>query len=141
MQLCAFASQMPSVVTKCVRWQNKSAMKLRAQFILEISVGRTRVCIFLASQQGERRQHAHCLQRRINDAGASKKCAILFVATFTHAVNFETSIFLNIFIALPKFDSGQLLFLGLTLLSALSQPLRALFAEYHKIPAQKKATT
>jgi transposase len=48
--------------------------------ILNPAVGRTRVCIFLACQRGERRRHAHCLQRRNNEAGATKKCAILSVA-------------------------------------------------------------
>jgi hypothetical protein len=79
---------------------------------LETAVGRIKVCLFLASQQGERRQHAHCLQRRNNDAGASKKGAILFVATFTHKVNFEIPKFFSIFIVLSELVSGQLRFLG-----------------------------
>ena len=85
--------------------------------ILETSVGRTRVCPVLfqyvwASQRGERRQYAHCLQRRINETGESKKGAILFVATFTYKASFEIPKFFNKIITLPKFRSGQLRFLG-----------------------------
>ena len=47
--------------------------------------------------------------------GRTKKCAILFVATFTHRVNFEMPKFFNIFIDLTKLVSGQLRFLGLSL--------------------------
>ena len=86
--------------------------RLIEPIILETAVGRTKGCIFLAFQQGIRRQHAHCLQRRNNDAGASKKCAILFVATFTHKVNFEIPKIFKIFIALSELVSGQLPFLG-----------------------------
>jgi hypothetical protein len=79
---------------------------------LEKAIGRAKGCNFLAFQQGVRRQHAHCLQRRNNDAGASKKSAILFVATFTHKVKVVIPIFFIIFIALTELGSGQLLFLG-----------------------------
>ena len=88
--------------------------------ILETAVGRTKECpVFfqhdLAFQQGVRTQHAHCLQGRNNDAGASKKYAILLVATVTHKVNFEKIKIFNIFIALTELASGQLRFLGLLL--------------------------
>jgi hypothetical protein len=89
---------------------NSSRMAFSRKFNLETAVGRTKGCDFLTFQQGMRTQHAHCLQGRNNDAGASKNCAILFVATFM--VNFVTFKFFNIFIALTEFVSGQLLFLG-----------------------------
>ena len=82
-------------------------------FNLETAIGRSKECIFLAFQQGVRTPHAHCLQGRNNDAGASKKCAILFVATFTRTVYFEIPKFFNVFIALSELVSGQLLFLSL----------------------------
>jgi hypothetical protein len=50
--------------------------------------------------------------RRNNEAGESKKCAILNVATFTHMVSLEMLKFFNEIKILAQFGSGQLPFLG-----------------------------
>jgi len=91
---------------------NFASVSASSDLTLATIVKQTKVCSFWTFQQGVR-QHIYCQQRRNNDAGASKKCAVLFVACFTHGLQFGISTFFSRFITFTELASGQLLLLGL----------------------------